>query len=269
MKPEVSVVMAVHNEERILIEEAVNSILNQTYSDFELIICDDASNKETAEFINGISKKDDRILVLTNQVNRFVGATRNMGISVAKGKYVAIMDADDFSYPDRLEIQKKFLDDHLEYAFVSSAVDCFNGREIVSNQFRVKEKPENKDFLWGAQFATPMFRKECLNKVGGYDESAITRRAEDYDLYMRIYANGFKGYNIQKPLLRYLINVNIMKNKRLYRYRIYEAIIRFRGFYKLGLMPRGFMYVIKPLLVGLIPHRLLWYLKSNIKSDGD
>ncbi len=265
MQPDISVVMAVHNEERALLEEAVNSILNQTYSDFELIICDDASDKETANTIKEISGRDDRIVVITNIENKFVGATRNRGIKAARGKYVAIMDADDYSYPERLEIQKGFLDTHLEYAFVSSVVDCFDGKKVVSGHFRVKERPERRDFLWGAQFATPMFRKECLECVGGYDESAITKRTEDYDLYMRLYAQGLRGYNIQRPLLRYLINVHVMKNKRLYRYRIDEAIVRYRGYRRLGLMPEGWLYVMKPLLVGLIPHGLLWKIKGKVK----
>ena len=265
MQPDITVVMAVHNEERALLEESIDSILNQTYSNLELIICDDASDKETADVIKEISGRDNRIEVITNIENRFVGATRNRGIKAAKGKYVAIMDADDYSYPERLEIQKKFLDMHSEYAFVSSIVDCYDGKKIVPGHFRVKEKPEKRDFLWGAQFATPMFRKECLEYVGGYNESIIARRTEDYDLYMRLYAEGMRGYNIQRPLLRYLINMHIMKNKRLYRYRIDEAIIRYRGYQRLGLMPEGLLYIMKPLLVGLIPHRLLWKIKSKVK----
>jgi glycosyltransferase involved in cell wall biosynthesis len=267
MQPDISVVMAVHNEGRVLLEEAVNSILNQTYSNFELIICDDASDRVTSNVIKEISERDDRILVITNTENRFAGATRNRGICASRGKYVALMDADDYSYQERLEIQKKFLDTHFEYAFVSCVVDCFDGEKIVSGHFRVKEKPEKRDFLWGAQFATPMFRKECLERVGGYDESKVTRRTEDYDLYMRLYAQGLRGYNIQRPLLRYLLNVNIMKKKRLYRYRIDEAIVRYRGFRRLGLMPEGWIYIMKPLIVGLIPHRLIWRMKGRLKSN--
>ena len=103
-----------------------------------------------------------------------------------------------------------------------------------------------------------MFRRESLEKVQGYREGRVTRRTEDYDLFMRLYAVGIVGYNIQQPLLRYTVNVDAMAKKSLYRYRIDEARVRYKGFKMLGLLPKGLPYVIRPLIVGLIPKKIIW-----------
>ena len=83
-----------------------------------------------------------------------------------------------------------------------------------------------------------MIRRECLEKVNGYRVEKKTRRAEDYDLYMRLYAAGYRGYNIQERLLRYFVNPEVMKRKRKYRYRVDEALVRYEGFKALGLLPK-------------------------------
>ena len=91
-------------------------------------------------------------------------------------------------------------------------------------------------------------------------------RTEDYDLFMRLYARGYRGYNIQEPLLRYFVNPEAMQQKRLYRYRINEAVVRWKGFKAMGLMPGAFPYVVRPLIVGLIPQRLIWNLVYKKKG---
>ena len=104
-----------------------------------------------------------------------------------------------------------------------------------------------------------MFRRECLEEMGGYRTGKSTRRMEDYDLFMRLYASGYKGYNIQKPLMRYTISTE----KDKYRFRIDEAKVRWQGYCRLGLMPWGAVWALRPLLVGLIPKRLLLALKTR------
>lgn len=259
----VSVIMAVYNiADPDVLGMSIQSILQQTLKEIELIICDDASTDNTCDIIKEIIKNDKRVKFIRNKYNLKAGASRNRCIKIAKGKYIAIMDADDYSYPKRLEYQVNFLDSHPEYAFVSSLVDCYDGKKIVRNHFYRKAKPQKKDFLSGTQFVHPatMFRKECLLAVYGYRVKRETQRTEDYDLFMRLYSKGFYGYNIQKPLLRYFVNPSAMINKRKYRYRIDEAIVRLNGFHELGLMPLGIIYVFRPLIIGLIPKKLIWFL---------
>ena len=101
--------------------------------------------------------------------------------------------------------------------------------------------------------ATVMIKKECLLNVGGYSASRECRRAEDYDLFMRLYASGYQGYNLPDILYQYYVNVDLMRKKRRYRYRVDEAIVRWNNFKRLELIPKGLPYVLKPLIVGLMP----------------
>lgn len=265
--PKVSVIMGTFNGGS-KIDEAIASICGQTFEDWEFIICDDCSTDDTSRRLKQWSEKDIRIKVLYNSENQKLVKTLNYCLSAATGEYIARMDDDDFSYPERLKKQVNFLDKNKDFSFVSSIVDCYDGSQMVKNRFYRVAEPQAKDFFQGTQFVHPatMFRKSCLEEVGGYRVAPETLRTEDYDLFMRLYAAGYKGYNIQEPLLRYMVNPEAMKSKRLYRYRINEAVVRWKGFWAMKLMPQGIPYVIRPLIVGLIPHRLLWelvYKKGN------
>lgn len=262
---DISVLMAVHNEPIELIENAIQSILNQSMQTFELILCDDASEVKVSQYLKKIQQMDNRIRLLRSEENQYAGKTRNMGLKVARGRYIAILDADDYSYPDRLKIQYEFLESHAQYAFVCSDAEIYDGKNILPSQYKLKNSPEKEDFLWGMPFvhATVMIQKKCMDQVGGYAETKVSRRSEDYDLFMRLYALGYKGYNLNKVLYRYYVNPTLMKRKRLYRYRIDEARVRMKDFKLLRLWPKGFPYAIKPLLVGLIPHELMWRLKNK------
>ena len=112
-----------------------------------------------------------------------------------------------------------------------------------------------------------MFRKDKLIKVGGYRIAKETRRAEDYDLFMRMYANGSKGYSFEESLLRYYVNPIAMK-KRKYKFRIDEVVVRFKGFKNMGILIQGLPYIVKPLLVGLMPNKLILKIQKN-KYRGD
>lgn len=262
-KPKVSVIMGVLNAEKRL-EESIKSIQNQTFEDWEFIICDDGSTDGTIDLLKSIAHYDNRIILLKNKKNIGLASTLNRCIDASRGEYIARMDDDDFSYPDRLKIQFDFLNNNREYDFVSSAIDSYNGEIVVANKEVRCIIPQKEDFLWGNCFVHPatMFRASKLKDVGGYRVAKETRRAEDYDLFMRMYARGMKGYNIQKPLLRYYINPVAMK-KRKYKYRIDEMIVRYKGFKALNLFPRGIIYIFKPLIVGLIPNSILFDIRNK------
>jgi len=261
--PRISVIMGVYNGAKRM-DEAIKSIIKQTFTDWEFIICDDGSIDNTYQKLLEWSKIDKRIFPIRNEVNRGLAATLNHCITYAKGEYIARMDDDDYSYPHRFEKQVNFLDNNKEYAFCSSIVLVYDGVKTYAPYKNYKEKPEAKDFLFNSCFIHPatIFRAEELRKAGCYRVAKETSRMEDYDLFMRMYAMGMKGYNIQEPLLRYFINMDAMKNKHKYRYRIDELIVRYKGFKQLGLLPKGLPYVIKPLLVGLIPKKILLMLRE-------
>lgn len=267
VNPKISVVMGVFNGEERL-ELAINSIIEQTYTNWEFIICDDCSTDNSYEKLLEISKKDNRIKIIRNEKNIGLAASLNKCIDISSGDYIARMDDDDYSYPYRFEKQIEFLEKHSEFGFVSSAIDLFDGEKIISYQNIRKKIPEKSDFLWGSCFVHPatIFRKDSIMKVNCYRVSKETRRTEDYDLFMRMYSKGIIGYNFSERLLRYYINTDSMK-KRKYIYRLDEAIVRYNGFKALGLLPKGIPYIFKPLLVGLIPRFILIHIQNHFYKN--
>ena len=127
-----------------------------------------------------------------------------------------------------------------------------------------EEKPQKEHFLYGNQFPHPavLFTKECMDKVNAYRVKKNTRRTEDYDLFMRLYAEGFKGYNLQEYLYEYNEDMYGYK-KRKFKYRIDEFFLRIEDFKLLGLMPKGILYIFKPIVSGLVPKRLLSKINKN------
>lgn len=253
----VSIVMGLYNCGNTL-KESLDSLLNQTYKDFEIIMCDDCSKDNTSQIAQEyVSKYPHKFILLANSENKGLAYSLNKCISLAQGIYIARMDADDISKIDRLEKQVEFLDKNLEYALVGSSAQLFDENGIWGKR-QMKKIPKKKDFLFGSPFIHPtiLIRKEILIKAGVYKVSKETLRTEDYDLFMRLYALNYKGFNIQENLFLYRED-NLSYKKRKYKYRIDEARIRYEGFKRLNLMPIGLIYVLKPLVVGLIPQKIL------------
>lgn len=266
--PEISVIMSVFNaKDYDVFYRSISSILNQSYSNFEFIICNDGStNKQTALFLNKIKEIDSRIKIIGYKKNRGLAYSRNKCISIAQGKYIAFQDDDDISCKNRLEVEKEFLDKNSEYDFVGSKGKVFDHSKIWG-EYSVPEKPQNKDFLWNSPFLNPsmMFRKEALKEVNGFRVAPETQRVEDYDLFFRLYANNYKGYNIQRDLVYYRIEIENEKGKkyRSFSNRISESRVRYKGYKRMHILLRGFPFVIKPLIVGMIPAKVFYYIRKK------
>ena len=123
--PKISVIMGVHNGEKTL-PRAIDSILNQTFTDFELIICDDCSTDATIQVIKDYIEKDNRVILIRNESNSGLAASLNNCINISRGEYIARMDDDDISHVDRFEKQNNFLDGHREYAIVGTCRNTFD-----------------------------------------------------------------------------------------------------------------------------------------------
>lgn len=256
--------MGVYNtKNKELLKESVQSIISQTYTDWELIICDDGSTDNTLDILYEIEKLDCRIKILSYKKNKGLSYALNECAKESKGEYIARQDDDDISYPDRLETLLEFFNEHPEYSIVGSCADVYDLNGIWG-AYTVEENPTDKSFLWSNPFAHPttMMRAEALKKIGYYRVAKETRRCEDYDLFMRMYANGFIGYNIQRRLYKYYI-LNDNRKYRPMKYRIDEAIVRFHGYKKLNLYPIGFFFVIKPILIGLIPQSIFKTIRTR------
>lgn len=243
-------------------ENAVRSILNQTYRDIELLICDNGSCQEVQVLLDTLAASDQRIhLHRPSNVNT-LQKKLNACLSVAKGEFIARMDDDDFSYPTRFEEQFSFLDQHPEIDFVG----C-NIMQVDKNGFagvrNLPMYPTIEDFKFVSPYihSALLFRCDTLSLVGGYSESKWQECCEDYDLLLKIYEQGRSGANLQQVLLEYSI-VNSQHQRKPYHYRVNEAITRYSHFRILKKLPAWWPYVVKPLAVGLLPLTVLVCLKE-------
>lgn len=181
--PLISVVMSVYNEENYL-QEAIDSILKQTVQDFELIVVDDCSTDRTRDILR--EYQDPRIHVVWNEENRGLTANLNLAVSLAKGQYIARMDGDDLSHPNRFERQLRYLKEHPELKLISCRTETF-GQEHLRSDIQGEPEYLRCRMLVRPVLAHPgfMVRGEIFRELGFcYDESF--RQAQDYDLAARI-----------------------------------------------------------------------------------
>lgn len=183
--PKVTVLMPVYNGEKYL-REAIDSILDQTFTNFEFIIIDDGSLDNSVEIIK--SYQDPRIRLIKNEHNQGLVYSLNLGLSLAQGKYVARMDCDDISLPERLQKQIEFLDKNAEIAVVGTWVKIFN--EKKGNQTTWQCPIDSLSIKWNLLFHNPiphssvMFRKDIILSNHGYSQEMLD--VEDYDLWRRL-----------------------------------------------------------------------------------
>ncbi|MFQ5873530.1 MAG: glycosyltransferase [Dehalococcoidia bacterium] len=202
ISPRVSVLMAVHNGETYL-RRAVDSILAQTFADFEFIIVNDGSTDSTAAVLEEYQEQDHRIRVY-GQKNRGLLTSLQQGCDLARGEYVARMDADDIAFPERLERQVCFLEQNPGVALVGGAVVVVDetGGPFHTTRYPVQDRQIKEAIYRYNPFAHPaiIVRKQALLAVGGYRKPFV--RAQDYDLWLRL-SERFELANLPEPVLYY------------------------------------------------------------------
>lgn len=262
MQKKVSIIMGIYNCADTL-EEAIESILQQTYQNWELIMCDDGSQDNTYEIAKIFSKKYENIIVFQNETNMGLNYTLNRCLEKANGKYIARMDGDDISLPTRLEKEVAFLDQYKEYAIVSTNMIYFdeNGEWGKSNML---EFPKKEDLVKATPFchAPCMVRREAYKKVKGYSVENRLLRVEDYHLWFKMYSEGYKGHNLQEALYK-MRDDRDATQRRKFKYRINETYVKRLIMKKFGLSIKNIVYVVKPLIVGAIPEFLYEYLHKK------
>jgi glycosyltransferase EpsE len=261
--PLVSIIIASYNSEKT-IEKCLESLLGQTYNNIEIIVCDDNSTDNSFSVIETIARRNKNIIVLHNEVNLKAAASRNNCIAKAKGDFIAIQDADDLSFPNRIEIQVNYLLSHPDIDFVSCNARLFNDTLKDLGVMKLGgEHPSKYNFLWGLPFIHPatLFRKKCVSEVGGYRVAKETKRGQDYDMFMRMYAKGYRGVNLDQCLYWYRLDESCIKRHGSSAYD--EFLVRKHGFKAMGLMPWGYLFAIKPYFSNCA-HSLGWF-KYSIK----
>lgn len=270
-KPLVSVVMGVRYRQsgRKPLERAVDSILNQTYGNLELLICEYGFSGSAKAQLTAFIRKDSRIRLLHGREPGTLAQNLNDCFAAARGKYIVRMDDDDFSHPERLEKQLVYLDAHPEIAFVGCNAFLIREGMRVGQRF-LPEFPTVKDFYICQPFLHPalVFRREALETANGYSEDRRCILCEDYDMLLRLYAKGFRGANIQSFLFDYTLPPTAKGNRKM-SHRWNEAVTRYRCFGELGLLPGALPWVVKPLAVGLLPEPVLSRLKKRYGTGGE
>lgn len=261
--PKISVLMGIYNCEATL-SEAIEAILCQTYSDWELIMCDDGSLDQTVTVAERYQMREpQRIKLIKNNCNRGLNYTLNRCLKLASGKYIARMDGDDICTENRFELEVSVLEREREIAIVSSDMEFFDERGVWG-KISHPDYPQKKDFVFESPFchAPCMVKKEAFEAVGGYSEENRLLRVEDYHLWYKMYMKGYRGKNIHKVLYQMRDDRNAY-NRRKFKYRINEAHVKIMVVRDFGLPLYDYLYALRPIAVGLLPYFLYDYLHKK------
>ena len=202
----ISVIMPTHNTDILMLKEAVDSILNQTYTDFEFIIIDDCSQNETPQYLASLS--DERIRVITNTENLGITKSLNVGLRAAEGDYIARMDADDISLPDRFQRQFDFMEANPDIIVCGTWIQAFGGKHYIQKRVIPEREYLRCSMLFGNQYGlshpTAFFRASELRKHSiEYDEELPT--AQDYGMWSVCCEYGNIA-NVPEILLHYRVH---------------------------------------------------------------
>lgn len=273
-KPKVSIIMGIYNCQNTL-RESIDSIIEQTYNNWELIICDDCSTDNTYSIVcEYLNKYPNKIKLIKNDENKGLAYSLNQCLKYATGEYIARQDGDDISLKERLEVQVKFLMNKPEYDLVGSNMISFNELGIIGIRGVSIEEPNKFDFRRTSPFchATIMAKSYVYTDLGGYNVSKYTKRCEDLDLWYRFFAKGYKGYNIQDAL--YMVRDDDQAYiRRDLKNHLYSIKVSYEG-YKMVNMPNiYYIYLLKPILSAIVPNFILRaYHKKKMnleyKKDG-
>ncbi len=264
----VSVIMGIYNCASTL-EEALDSLLAQTYQDFDVILCDDGSKDNTQEVAQKYCNMyPGRFTLLTNDVNLGLNKTLNKCLSVATGDYIARMDGDDISLPTRFEEEVRFLDQNPGFSIVSTPMILFDETGDWGKTTCISY-PTKNDFNKHSPFfnhATCMIRREAYLNVGGYSEDPRTMRFEDCHLWYKMYAAGYIGHNLPEALYKMRDDQNAFKRRTLSS-RLNAVYVKYVGFKMLRMPWYMYLFILKTLvknvILGIMPEKLYMYLHRN------
>lgn len=268
--PKVSVIMGIYNCEKTL-PDAIESILGQTYENWELVMCEDGSSDGTWEVAKQYANQyPSRIVLLRNDRNMKLSYTLNRCLAVASGELIARQDGDDRSCPERLQREVEWLLNHPKYQLVG----CDMRRFDDAGFHNIMRAPENPSPTTLAQVKTPFFHativawKSAYDALGGYTVSRRAERIEDVELWFRFFQRGFCGANINEPLYLVREDYDVLK-RRTVRDRFNSFMVLRDGFRLLGFPRRQ---LVKPALLAvmksLVPVFIVRWIRQRQGSIG-
>ena len=266
----ISVVLSSATAEAVL-GDAIESILDQTFQNFEFIIVEDASTDNSFKIIKKYMKLDNRIILLRNEENLGIAETRTKGTKYAKGKFIAVADADDISIPPRFAKQYDYLESHLDCGVVGGFIELFDGeanKTIGVRKYHEDDSRLRKRIFLYSPVAQPvsMIRRKAFDYLGYYDPKFPP--AEDLDFWFRI-GTKYKFGNIQEILLKYRVNkqsatisdIQTMEAKTLEIRKKYS-----HGYgYSMTLQDRVFYQSLR--MTGFVPYKFKVWLFNLFRDD--
>ena len=253
-EPLVSVIMAEYNTERELLIKSIQSVIEQTYKNLELILIDDCGKNKLEDIIKIFN--DPRIKIFKNEKNMGLVYSLNRALKVSKGKYIARMDTDDWAFKKRIKIQVDYMEEHPDIDLISTNVEYYDGNEVWGKTKGQGEITREK-LLNGSPITHPtvMAKREVMNNVGGYPNY---KRCEDYAMWIELYVNKYKMYKISDILLRYHLSIDDYKKRTLKTRKDFFRLLNTQ--YK-KLNPKKTDVVkmkIKTFLAGIMPYKIIY-----------
>lgn len=253
LPPRISVLMGIYNCAATL-AEALDSLLAQTYTRFQVIMCDDGSTDDTAAVARSyVERYPGKFILVSNERNMGLNYTLNHCLSLADTEYCARMDGDDISLPERFAMEVDFLDRHPQYAVVSAPMIYFDGHgDYRRGVGRGDVKPS--DFVRGTPIchAPCMARTAVIKAVGGYSVSDRLLRVEDYHLWFKVYAAGHRLFMLDTCLYKMRDDRNALA-RRNWRNRRNEAYVKHIGYRMLHLPCYYQIFCLEPIVKWLLP----------------
>lgn len=261
----ISVLMGIYNCEPYL-QEALDSLYTQTYQNFKIILCDDGSTDNTYEVAKTNAEQHSNVFLIRNERNMGLNYTLNHCLEYADTEYCARMDGDDISLPTRFEKEIKFLDENINYAVVSVPMIYFDEEGDYRKGIGRGEVWAN-DFVHGSPIchAPSMFRTEAVKSVGGYTVDEKLLRVEDYHLWFKLFAKGYKLYMMNECLYKMRDDRNAVA-RRNWISRRNEAYVKILGFRMIGLPWYKLIYALEPIVKYIMPSFIYNYFHYRSRN---
>ncbi len=261
-KYRISVLMGIFNCSSTL-QVALDSLYVQTYQGFKIILCDDGSKDDTLKIAEENARLHDNVVVIKNPKNMGLNYTLNHCLEYADTEYIARMDGDDICDPTRFEKEIIFLDEHPQYAIVSTPMHYFDEEGIFrtgrrNGEVKLKNIPKSTPHC----HAPCMVRTEAMKAVGGYSVAKRLIRVEDYHLWIKMYAAGYRGYNIDEPLYSMRDDRNA-KSRRKWRNAYNNFYVKNLAVSMLHLPFWMRIYSLRQFLVKMLPEFIYNKLHKN------
>ncbi|MFA7209279.1 MAG: glycosyltransferase [Parcubacteria group bacterium] len=263
--PKISIIMSTYNQEKRLLIQAIESILAQTYADFEFIVINDGSNNENTGVLESYASRDVRIKLIKNPQNIGLTKSLNLGIKKAQGEYIARMDSDDIAFPDRLEQQLDFLFNN-DCDIIGSACEIIDVQGEQLNKITAIPpfiaETLSKTLLKGNFFthSTLFGKRRVFGEL--YNESF--KRAQDYEFLLRILSKKFKLSYQPRHVLKYRLGNGSISYQNSREQEWFAIKARWLAITKYGYSIYYLIYILRALIILLIPHRLKRFLLHKI-----